>query len=91
MSMKVVLHLPGEEPILAEINEMPGANDQSVTVRNMRKRDGKPLAYLTTGATSFIFPLARLTFIEVLDEAESAEENTSVIAFFREDVLPRRR
>lgn len=89
MSKKVVLHLGGEDPILCEMAALPGTTDQFITVRNPRKRDGKPLAYLTDGATSFLFPLSRITFIEVMDEEE--KEESGVVAFFREDNLPRRR
>lgn len=89
MSKRVVLHLSGEDPILAEMAALPGPTDQFVTVRNPRKRDGKALNYLTEGATSFLFPLARVTFIEVLDEEE--QSSGSMVAFFREDMLPRRR
>ena len=51
MSKKVILHLSGEDPILAEMAAMPATTDQFITVRNPRKRDGKPLNYLTDGAT----------------------------------------
>ncbi len=89
MSKQVILHLSGEDPILAEMAALPGPTDQFITVRNPRKRDGKKLPYLTDGATSFLFPLARITFIEVMDEEEQA--SSGVVAFFREDSLPRRR
>lgn len=89
MPTKVVLHLGGEDPILCEVTTMPTVTDQFITVRNPRKRDGKPLPYLTDGATSFIFPLSRITFIEVMDEEE--REESGIVAFFREDSMPRRR
>jgi hypothetical protein len=90
MAKRVILHLAGEDPILAEIAALPDKTDNFITVRNPRKRDGKALHYLTDGATSFIFPLPRITFIEVFDEEEQSEEH-GLIAFFREETLPRRR
>jgi hypothetical protein len=89
MAKKVILHLSGEDPILAEMAALPSVSDQFITVRNPRKRDGKKLPYLTDGATSFLFPLPRISFIEVMDE-DDAEEG-SLVAFFREDSVPRRR
>jgi hypothetical protein len=89
MAKKVILHLSGEDPILAEMTELPGVADQFITVRNPRKRDGKRLPYITDGATSFLFPLPRISFIEVMDEEDT--EGSGMVAFFREDTMPRRR
>jgi hypothetical protein len=88
MSKKVILHLSGEDLILGEITDLPGPSDQFITVRNIRKRDGKPLPYVDNEATSFLFPLLHLTFIEVLDEEEQED---GLVPFFREDSLPKRR
>jgi hypothetical protein len=38
----VILHLTGEDPVLADIDEDPQPGDQFIKVTNMRKRDGKP-------------------------------------------------
>ena len=101
--MKVILHLAGEDPILAEMAALPGPTDQYITVRNPRKRDGKPLTYLTDGATSFIWPIARLGFLEIMggeeDEIDTSTGATNALGgststlqmFFREDSLPKRR
>lgn len=91
MSKKIVLHVSGEDPILAEMAALPGPTDQFITVRNPRKRDGKPLPYLTDGATSFLYPLARISFIEVMDGGEEAAEGKSLLTFFREESLTKRR
>ncbi len=80
MSLEVIVHLHNEDPILAEIDEMPGPSDQSIVLTNPRRRDGRPLHYVTEGATAFIFPWTRINFIEIM-EAEEAKE---VVEFFRE-------
>ena len=55
-----------------------GHGHQFITVRNPRKRDGKSLHYLTDGATSFLYPLSRITFIEMMGgDEEAAESNNS--------------
>ena len=80
MAVEVILHLHNEDPILAEIEAMPGPTDQSIVISNPRRRDGRSLHYITEGATAFIFPWTRISFIEIM-EAEEAQE---VIEFFRE-------
>ena len=90
--MKVILHLAGEDPILAEMAAMPGPTDQFITITSPRKRDGKPVTYLTDGATSFLYPIARITFLEFMGGEEAAEEkSSSLLTFFREEALPKRR
>jgi hypothetical protein len=51
-----------------------------VKVSNLRKRDGKDVAYLTPGVQSVIYPWHRITFLEIM---VSEEERDSVIDFFR--------
>ncbi len=80
MSLEVVIHVLNEDPILAEIEKLPDPKDQALILTNPRRRDGRPLHYVTEGATAFIFPWTRISFIEVM-EAEEAKE---VVEFFRE-------
>lgn len=78
--MEIILHMLNEDPILAELDALPDPTHHSITVTNPRRRDGRPLHYVTEGASAFIFPLSRVTFIEIM-EMEKAEE---VVEFFRE-------
>jgi hypothetical protein len=80
MAIEVILHLLNEDPVLAEIEELPNPTHQSVYLTNPRRRDGRPLHYVTEGARGLIFPWSRISFIEVMggEEAEEVEE------FFRE-------
>jgi len=80
MAMEVIIHLMNEDPVLAEMETMPDPSHQSIVVSNPRRRDGRPLHYVTEGATIFIFPWSRITFIEVMETEEARE----VIEFFRE-------
>jgi len=82
MAKTIIIHVVGEDPILAEVEEMPKPSDQFLEFTNPRKRDGKSVTYVTTGAKSFLFPWHRLSFIEVMT-AETEREET--IEFFRED------
>lgn len=80
MAMEVIVHLLNEDPILAEIDSWPDPTHQSIVIQNPRRRDGRPLHYVTEGATAFIFPWSRITFVEVMETEEAKE----VVEFFRE-------
>jgi hypothetical protein len=78
--MEVIVHLLNEDPILAEIDSLPDPTHQSVYLTNPRRRDGRPVHYVTEGATGFIFPWSRITFIEIME----MEKEEKVVEFFRE-------
>ncbi|MFO7168524.1 MAG: hypothetical protein DIU80_010935 [Chloroflexota bacterium] len=80
MAKTVILHIAGEDPVLADLEQEPEPHHTFVRVTNMRKRDGKDVPYLTPGVQSVIFPWHRITFLEIMP---SAEERDSVIDFFR--------
>ncbi len=56
MAKTVILHLTGEDPLLAEIDQEPQPGDAFLRVTNMRKRDGKPVPYLASGVQAVIYP-----------------------------------
>jgi hypothetical protein len=82
MTKVVIIHVHNEDPIFAEVEEMPKPTDNYIEFSNPRRRDGKSIPYVTQGAKSFLFPWHRLTFVEVMT-ADSEREET--IEFFRED------
>jgi hypothetical protein len=81
MARSVIIHLINEDPIVAEMEDLPGATATSVAFTNPRKRDGKPAGWVTPGATAFIFSMARVNFIEIMT---SEEERRNVVEFFRD-------
>lgn len=76
----ILLHLPNEEPVVGEVDELPAPTDLMITLKNPRRRDGKDLHYLEPNVTTVIFPLSRVTLIEVLP----TEEEEEIIGFVRE-------
>jgi hypothetical protein len=78
----VIIHIHNEDPIFAEIEDLPKPTDNYIEFINPRRRDGKSIPYITQGAKSFLFPWHRLSFIEVMT-ADSERQET--IEFFRED------
>ena len=80
MAYTLVLHLSGDVPVIGEVEELPKPTDTIVIVSNPRLRDGKDLHYLEQNVVKVIWPMEKLTLIEVL---ESAEEE-KIIGFVRE-------
>ena len=80
MTITILLHLTGEDPVVGEIEEMPAPTDATITVNNPRRRDGKDLAYVQGNVVTVIWPLWRINFVEVMPTAE--EER--LIGFVRE-------
>ena len=82
MGKSVIIHLMGEDPMVAEIEQMPVAGDTFVTLTNARRRDGKSIPNHTQGAQAFLYPMHRITFIEFM---EGAKQEERVVEFFREE------
>lgn len=80
MAYTVVIHVPNEDPLVGEIDELPAASDTMITLHNPRRRDGKDLHYLQSDVVTVIWPVAQVTFIEILPTR--AEEE--IIGFVRE-------
>jgi hypothetical protein len=66
MTLRVLLHMTGEDPILGEIEEYPQHDATLVVVNNPRRRDGKDLHYIQEEVVTVIWPLRMISFIEVL-------------------------
>lgn len=80
MAETVIIHFTNEDPVIAEMEEIPNPSDGFIQVTNPRRRDGKALYYLTEGSIAYIFPMHRISFIEIM--APQAE-HTDVVEFFR--------
>lgn len=80
MAITVIIHIKNEDPIVAEIEEMPILTDKLLIVTNPRKRDGKDLHYIDTDVTTVIWPWDRINFLEVLPSVEEDK----IIGFVRE-------
>lgn len=80
MPTTVLLHLSGEDPVLGEVEDLPAPTDTAVTVNNPRRKDGKDLPYLDGNVVTVVWPMHRVTFMEILPTAEEEE----LIGFVRE-------
>ncbi len=80
MSYSIILHIAGESSILGEVEEMPKSTDTIIVVSNPRMRDGKDIHYLEHNVVKVIWPINKITLIEILE----SEEEESLIGFVRE-------
>ena len=80
MAIEILLHIHNAEPVLAEVNELPTAQDTMIKVNNPRMRDGKDIHYLATNVVTVYWPVSQVSFIEILQ----SEEEDRVIGFVRE-------
>jgi hypothetical protein len=84
--MRVIIHVLNEESVVADLEALPDPKDNCIVVHNPRRRDGKPLTMLADGVETVIYPWSRITYVEVLDQANAAAGGgDSIVGFFRED------
>ncbi len=76
----VLIHISNEDPIMGEVLSLPETTDQTIKVKNPRRRDGKDLHYLQANVTEVIWPIARVSFIEIIP----GDQEDQIIGFVRE-------
>lgn len=76
----IIIHIANEEPILAEVDDLPAPGDQVIYCTNPRKRDGKDLHYVQSEVQTIILPWWRINFIEILPTGEEEE----IVAFYKD-------
>ncbi len=80
MPYSVILHVAGEVAVLGEVDELPKPIDNTIIVSNPRQRDGKDLHYISNNVVKVIWPISKVNFIEILENAEEEK----IIGFVRE-------
>jgi len=80
VTQSVLIHLTNEDPILAEIEELPDPKDQILVAQNPRRRDGKELHYLMPEVSTVVLPWHRISFLEIIPAGGEEE----VVTFVRE-------
>lgn len=76
----ILVHISNEDPVLGEVENLPEATDQIIKIKNPRRRDGKDLHYLQASVTEVIWPIIRVTFIEIIP----GDQEDQIIGFVRE-------
>lgn len=80
MPYSIIVHLPGEPSVIGEVDELPKTTDVIITLTNPRQKDGKELHYLEHNVIKVIWPINRISLIEILE----SEDEEQIIGFVRE-------
>ena len=80
MSNTVIIHISNDDPIVGELDELPGSTDTLIALNSPRRRDGKDVQYLSNDVIKVIWPLNQISFIEVMP----SEGEERIIGFVRE-------
>ncbi|MCS6906563.1 MAG: hypothetical protein RML93_01620 [Anaerolineales bacterium] len=81
MSYTLIVHITNAEPVVGEVERLPQPTDNLIVLHEPRQRDGKEVPYIDRESMIAIFPIHRISFIEVLTPHEEEEE---IIGFVRE-------
>ncbi len=80
MAFTVILHIPNDTAVAGEVDELPKPTDTIIILSNPRQRDGKDLHYLEHNVVKVIWPIDRISLIEVLE----GRDEEKIIGFVRE-------
>ena len=65
MIRNAVIHLLNEQPVLADLYEMPQPRDQGLLCTNLRTMDGKRPVFIERMDGVFFFPYLHVRFLEI--------------------------
>jgi hypothetical protein len=61
----VVIHITNEQPLVADLYEVPTAADVSLVCTNIRMLDGKKPVFVDHIGSVFVFPYQTIRFLEI--------------------------
>jgi hypothetical protein len=75
-----IVHLLNEQPILADLIEMPTASDTGLLCTNLRTLDGRKPIFIEQQDATFFFPYLHIRFIEVPGEGNGGAATSAPAA-----------
>ena len=85
MLRNAVLHITNEQPLLADLFELPSPTDVALRLTNLRSLDGKRPIFVDDSKSVFLFPYHRVSFVEIPPQAMAGSE---LAAEDRAETLP---
>jgi hypothetical protein len=65
MIKNTVIHLAGEQPLLADLYRMPDPGDVALVCTNLRQKNGERPIFADEIGSTFVFPLVFVRFVEI--------------------------
>jgi hypothetical protein len=65
-----VIHLAGEQPLLADLFDRPAPGDSGLVCTNLRDMAGKRPIFVDDQKSIFLFPYGQIRFLEILPGSE---------------------
>ena len=65
MIRNAVIHVNNEQPLLADLLELPAPSDASLVCTNLRMLNGKRPVFADRIESTFVFPLVHIRFVEI--------------------------
>ena len=65
MIRNVVVHIANEQPLMADLFDMPSPGDVALVCANLRSLNGTRPVFIDDIASYFIFPLTFIRFVEI--------------------------
>ena len=87
MIRNVIVHVNGEQPLLADLFEPPSPGDVGVRCTNLRQMNGKRPVFIDNMASIFFFPYLHIRFVEIPPGAMSGSGDTSLEVVTTAEVL----
>ena len=90
MIHNVVVHLNNEQPLVADLFEMPSIGDLTLRCTNLRQLNGKRPVFADHMHSIFYFPYLNIRFVEILPTSlsESDQAHLPVPVGVRPDASP---
>ncbi len=78
MTFQIQVHISGDDPVVMDVDELPGLTDQWIIGTNPRRRDQKEVSYILRDVNQVMFPINRVNFIQILPSEHEEEVPTFV-------------
>jgi hypothetical protein len=69
-----IVHLNNEQPLQADLYDMPKALDQGLLCTNLRTMDGRRPVFIDRVESIFFFPYLHIRFVEILPQSGGLAE-----------------
>lgn len=80
MIIDAVIHIEGEQPLLADLYRMPEPTDLGLLCTNLRTMNQKRPVFADASASVFFFPYRIIRFVEIHPSAAGIEPTVEVPA-----------